>query len=142
MKAELQTTLNDVLVSVIKGAATAKDFILAETPEVVEQLLMWHWIRSFILFLMLLSVFVLLVLWRRKPQTEATERRLAALEGKGYNGRSEGEDFIVFYGRHRGKLALIPVTAVALMMFATLDWLQILIAPKLYLLEYAASLVK
>jgi len=127
MNSELQSTLNDALVSVIEGAATAKDFILAETPEVVEQLLAWHLFK----YGLLMGVGVLLLLsvgiyWRFVVKKwEWMERNCIEVV------------FVV-----GGAVGTAFATIIAFSECINITWLQILIAPKLYLLEYAASLVK
>lgn len=117
MNEELQTTLNDALVGVIESATSAKDFILAELPDVVNQLLMWNMTVSLAWF----SLFFL-----------ATVIFICGLI-RSWNKSADFEQLQFFF---LGSLSSFFLTC------CSHTWLKILIAPKLYLLEYAASLVK
>lgn len=117
MNDELQTTLNDALVSVIESTASAKEFILAETPEVIEQLLMWEVLSSLVWFFAWIVVASVFVFYTVRAFRNAWDF-----------------DGIMF---------LTIASACSLIGIASsLTWLKIMIAPKLYLLEYAAELVK
>lgn len=158
MNENLQQALADVLIAATETAGQAKDFVLAELPDVVQQLLMWKMTVSLLWFavwmlLALASYFVYrrAAMWhQRTPKlSEEQTARLADLQARGFYRRSCSEDREV--NALRGKIAVgwlrfIPLaTGVFFVMVGLancMDWLQILIAPKVYLIEYAASLVK
>lgn len=128
MTEELQGALTEIL----NGALTAKDFMVSELPEVVTQLLLWKGVMSGIGF----SFGLLLIII---GSTVFSKTFIPAL--KKYNADSrrnyEKDDSFFFWG-----LTLIPVFIGFLMMTHNMDWIQIWLAPKVYLIEYAASLAK
>lgn len=128
---------------ITNATGTALDFLATEIPDVVQQLLVWHALESFIWFFLglLLLAAPWLVYWRWGGRGEPTEPRYGEARYKetcthGYDGRVNGEAaalFVVF-----GGVATLIGCALTL---GNLDWLKILVAPKLYLLEYARALV-
>ena len=122
MNDELQKALAEILNKVTKGAETGVGFLQRELPEVIQQLLMWHAVRSAIFCVAFLAAAVLFVY--------ATKRLWIHLVKEDCGG----EPFAIF-----------PAFVSAGFIFAAMcetAWLQILIAPKLYLIEYTAALVK
>jgi len=125
MNEQLQAALLSILNSTISAATVAKDFLLAEIPEVIRQLLIWKAVESGIWFglgvvLTALSVFVL---------TKAV---------KFWKAGYEKMDAAMFCS----VATVLSGGCGICFTFTNLTWLKILIAPKLYLIEYAASLVK
>jgi hypothetical protein len=133
---------------ITNATGTTLDFLAAEIPDVIQQLLVWHAIESFIWFflglLLLASPWFVYWKWggRGEPTGEAdygggprykktfTHNRLGEVDGDG-----------------DGMFALMLVGAAAttvgfLITMNNLEWLQILVAPKLYLLEYARVLLR
>ncbi len=124
---QLENTANEALRAIIDNAAAAKEFILAELPEVVQQLLMWKAAESIVECLIGITGIViplLFVRWQFKNRV----KHLKVLSGG-------GEPIYAL-----NTLLLLP----AGIGFSVINlvWLQIWIAPKVYLLEYAASLIK
>lgn len=117
----MEEELDKALISIIEEAANVKDFIVAEAPEVIGQLLRWKMTEGLLSFslgtLLAAGTFtIFLYLWLKVKIPD--------------------EDWIL------AMLLLIPFSIGAIFAAFNLQWLQILIAPKLYLLEYAASLIK
>lgn len=119
-------SLNAALVAVLNKAISAAEkggeFLAEQIPDVVNQLLMWHMMKGIVMLLGSLLVFGLFVyfsvkLWRYLKTPYAEVDAIMAILPLG--------------------LLWIPIVALF-----NLTWLQILIAPKVYLIEYAASLVK
>ena len=50
MKEELQTALVELIQKTLQGVDSTKDFLTAEIPDVVEQLLLWHGTYTFVEF--------------------------------------------------------------------------------------------
>jgi len=128
MKEELENTANEALRAIIDNAAAAKDFILAELPEVVQQLLMWKMIES--ILSMVVSILCCLIavgvnVWQFKVVKKHWERITS----------ESAEPFLMF-----NVLQLFWILPICLLFSMT--WLKILIAPKVYLLEYATHLVR
>jgi len=120
-------TLDEVLVDAINSTGgaigEAVDFTLTQAPEVVEQLLMWHMMQSAVTNIICLVLAILFVVVPTKHLKKVLE--------------NSGEYW------EWGPVALCPYIPFCLtIMCFDLVWLKIWVAPKLYLLEYAASLVK
>jgi len=123
------TALNDELAALINkslaGADAAASFLQAQLPDVIHQLLVWHAVSSFLSQALSVAWFIGLVLWvkagtKNKGMGALHEEWLAGTIGVGFVGS------IVFI----------------LVFFYNFDWLKIWLAPKIYLLDYVASLVK
>jgi hypothetical protein len=144
-----QKTLEQALVHIIEkavhGIDTATAFIQAELPDVVQQLLVWHAVDSFIWFALGVSLPALfwityLVKGGRGNVKETDKYGTTYYEETLTHGRSgEVSEFGVFFCALGGGCSHVIGTLLAL---DNLTWLKILLAPKLYLLEYAARLIK
>ena len=129
MEKELENTANEALRAIIDNAAAAKDFILAELPEVVQQLLMWKMAHSIVMCLFSVSGFLisfLIIRWQLVNSKTHLESQIVR--------DSEGAVYMA-------NVFLILPLAVGFACW-NLTWLKIWIAPKVYLLEYAAALVR
>lgn len=124
MNEQLQTALAEILSRATQGIDAGTQFLSAQLPDVIQQLLVWKASKSALLTL--LGVIGLAVLWK------IAERTYKAVVGDDDLKVHPEVMFLIF-------LTLPALGCAALMSF---DWLQILIAPKLYLIEYAASLAK
>ena len=134
MNEQAKEILAQMMQRVLDGVDTAADFAAQEVPIVVEQFLMWHIIESLIFFasgvvLLLIGTAYPIFVFTRKPvKGEETFWFFAS------GNRSGMESSTMF--------AAIPIALGCAMMAANIGWLKIWIAPKLYLLEYGASLIK
>lgn len=128
MDEKLQVALAELINKANQGVDGAASFMNAQLPDVVSQLLTWYATKSAIMCLIAVSVVVAwiavevaVVKWMRKEECDS-------------------EAFVLIYGLI-GSLARILPIIMASYAF-NLDWLQIWIAPKIWLIEYAASLAK
>lgn len=122
MNDDLQKALAEILNKTTQGVEAGVGFLQRELPDVVQQLLVWHAVRSAVFCLFAFLIAGLL---------GYAAKRL-------WNWLSEEDDGSQIF-------AAFPAAFSLLFVFIALhqsDWLQILLAPKLYLIEYAASLVK
>lgn len=124
MKEELVEKVQVVMVEIIDTMMKAKDFALDQAPEVISQLLMWKTVSSLMWFgfgivLSMLCAYSL-KMWHKTIKW-----------GDSYNNDDVGWVFTL----------LFLVFICGMIMLANLTWLKIWIAPKLYLMEYAANLV-
>lgn len=122
MNEELQNELASLIGKVNSGADSAIDFLGAELPDVIQQLLMWYGVYNFILFIMGVLVFVVgyyLVLFKYRSAI--------------HNELSGGGEPV---------WALIIFAPSISFTMLNLTWLKIWIAPKIWLIEYAASIAK
>lgn len=123
MNEQLQTALAEMLGKANSGIDAGASFLQAQLPDVIQQLLAWKATQSVLWFslpIIALVVFVNLAGWicRKSEPMDRDEKAFVAW------------------------ITLIPVTILAVIAGCNMDWLQILIAPKIYLIEYAASLAK
>ena len=122
MNEELQKALAALLAKTTSAAEAGASFLQAELPEVIQQLLMWKAVESGVHFL-LAAIATGLLVWGAKRFWQWCRAEDSYMES----------------------LVMLPAIAAsvfAVIAMSSLDWLQILIAPKVYLIEYAASLAK
>jgi uncharacterized membrane protein len=123
------TTLNDALVDIIQKTQGAVEsgvsFLSQQIPEVIQQLLMWKLVESIVLLVVGLIAVVAYI--------------VAVMAAVKY-------DSVVYAGDTTFPTALfgsfIGLTGAILGIFSVLEILQIYIAPKVWLIEYAAHLAK
>jgi len=130
MNEQLQNALAEIIQKAITTGEAAAEFLVAETPDVVYQLLLWYGVKTGLLCLtglMLVSanVYMALKILKNPRGWYIDEYGYMSVAGIAFTIAS------VFFMSIGGAL-----------FFENHDWLQILIAPKIWLLEYAAELVK
>lgn len=118
MNEQLQNALADILIKATETAEKAGEFVLTELPDVVQQLLWWKFAESVLLTLIGFAVLPAVFFVRRKYSEDSSF------------------DEVFFW-----IVASMPCVVAVILIFH-LGWLQILIAPKVYLIEYAAELVR
>lgn len=118
--------LNSFLEKTLSGMDTAVSFLEAEIPEVIKQLLMWNFAYNLILFLV---ASVLIIIWIKSELY--IWKKLYPL--------SKDEESFIFMNIVPGGLARLGLL-VLIAVIVNLKWLMIWIAPKVWLLEYAATL--
>lgn len=136
MNETYQQALSEILLSTIGTVKEAKDFVLAELPDVVQQLLMWKMVESIFYSVLSLSLVVISVFywrWVIKSRNADWTREL-----RNKNEPSDSYMAAVIVG---GIVTALVVAPIVLINF-NFDWVQILVAPKIYLIEYVAELVK
>lgn len=130
MNDQLQKVLADIITRVTSGADAAIQFGKEQIPEVLKQLLIWNFTFSFLIWFSATAVIVGYIIWMltkfrwwfKNQRSTTTELDAAVISITGIWG------FISFI--------------MIFVFWCNLDWLKIWVAPKLYLLEYAASLIK
>ena len=125
MNEELQKAIAELF----NSAISAKDFLVGELPEYINQLLMWHAAHS---ALMCFLGVLYCAAW-----FYPNYRHVLWLKNGGFKKLADDGNDIVLLFHLLQFFLIIPVVE----MF-NLDWLKIMIAPKVWLVEYAASLVK
>lgn len=130
MKEELSDTLQDTLLGLINSATQAADFVASEIPEVLEQLLMWKMWEG-VAFITLGVIFL------------TAGGRLMKPTEKGWRGDYKSSNQDEFWGIF-GTLGVVfgLGAGIIIVMVNTVTVIQIIVAPKVYLIEYAADLVK
>ena len=120
----MNATLTEALTDVISSVTQAKDFILEQAPDVVQQLLAWELWSSLVLgtFFMVLSIFVFVCVIR----THIKRHKI----------NTTWDDPLVPLGYAAALVPTLPAIC------EYMEALKVLIAPKLYLIEYAARLAQ
>jgi len=124
MKQELESAIVELITKTVENTGKATDFILAETPEYVQQLLQYKMITSLALFAIGIMFLVVLIGW-------------ICFCVRGSRENHDGE--WITGGLFGGIIILLPTFGFCengLVAF------KIWIAPKVYLVEYAAGLIK
>jgi len=119
-------TLEQTLVELINKTETAGDWLMDEIPEVIQQLLIWKGASSFLLWVTGVALIV--------ASVKLFKRGLKECEQGGYLYKHDAAPAMIFI--------ILPATVGIIMFFDCTTWLQIMLAPKIYLLEYAAQLMK
>ena len=127
MNEETENLVNKALAGILENAAKAQDFVLSEAPEIVNQLLMWKtvcaamWVAIAVCLLIAAAFFIRLFI-KAKDEEDYDKAEIKLVAG------SVGGIFSLLSGIFCfiGNLS---------------DLLQLILAPKIYLIEYAANLM-
>lgn len=144
---------NKILVELLQKAANGIDaavsFSQAQIPEVVNQLLVWNMVHSLIITVVAILT-VPFIFWLVKKQCQKVQ--IGVYDNEGYSwdrGKPKYSPTLIWDSKGELTFIIAPF-AVVLVIWAMwviaavtdMTWMKIWIAPKLYLLEYAASLIK
>lgn len=139
MKEEANKILLELLKKATEGIDAAISFSQAQIPDVVRQLLLWNLVDSLIITVIAIASIPLVVWlikrqWARVPNVLDSGRYIPTLVWD-KRGEINPAVLIVFVFGAFWAVWVIRV-------LSNLTWLKIWLAPKLYLIEYAASLMK
>lgn len=150
MNEQSQKVLSDLLSRAVQGVDKAVEFSQAQIPDVIHQLLVWNFVSSLITTILTLLT-IPLVSWFLIKQSKKKEIGVFG-NGEGYSWNYGKPKYkTTFFWKRDGDfnefvIVLVAVVAtysvIVFNTIANMTWLKIWLAPKLYLLEYAASLVK
>ena len=144
----IPSTLDQALIGIINkttaGIDSATTFLSEQIPDVVQQLLLWHFTYNLILFVsgvaLLITTGVILYKYGGKGR-ELTEEERKYTRNTHKSTITHDEDGII----DPRILATGFITFAILMISSSLinlTWLKIWLAPKIFLIEYAATLIK
>lgn len=140
MEEQANKILVELLQKAVGGIDAAVSFSQAQIPDVVHQLLVWNSVRS-----ILFQVFaIILIVAAMRLPSFARNARKNGERWTAYDGRPKDDWFVSSFAYDACVLGT-PISALVIglpMIIFNFDWLKIWLAPKLYLLEYAASLIK
>lgn len=127
MNEQLSNAIATLVQSSLKAFETGASFMAAELPDVVHQLLVWHMVYSSVMCAggVVLLFFAIKLDMKVYHMAKGTDDMDALVLGWGLLGTLMR---LIAYG--------IPLSML------NLTWLKIWVAPKIFLIEYAASLVK
>lgn len=150
MNEQAQKILADLLQRAVSGVDAAVNFSQSQIPDVIHQLLVWKFTQSVIGQIFSIIIIVCLVIMVNK----GLKNKGVKEEKKEWRYETYSRSYIghgLFYD-NEGDITVFCIMSIIASIFMSLamitlflnnfDWLQIWIAPKLYLIEYAASLVK
>lgn len=152
MNEQLQQALTAILNKTMSGVDAGVNFLSAEIPDVIHQLLLWKMAQASIgLFLIVVffSVSVVCSLKGLKVVAKYNEGSDLYVSNHGNDDEKRGKAMRAEADR-KMPFAIISFIACGISLFALLfvgtsflmTIVQIWIAPKIYLIEYAASLAK
>lgn len=130
MEKQLEIALSELIQKTLQGVDTAKDFLTAEIPDVVKQLLMWHGTFQFIEFLISIVLFIIGVVMARNLLINKDEIKWGEY------------DWTIQMTNGLVKASVSCVFIFISLFLLNFTWLQIWIAPKVWLIEYMKNLVK
>ena len=149
MQEEAKKILVDLLNNASDGIDSAIAFSQAQIPDVVHQLLVWNMVDSLIKTLIAIST-IPLVIWFMKKQYQKVE--IGKFDNEGWSwekGNPKYKPTMIWESNGEISFLILPLAAVFVLwvsfiiaVVTNMTWLKIWLAPKLYLIEYAASLIK
>ncbi|MBN4658406.1 hypothetical protein H3284_21090 [Escherichia coli] len=140
----MEEQANKILVELLQKASNGIDaavsFSQAQIPDVVHQLLIWSFVHS---ALFQVAGLLLLIAAIKLPSFARTARNNSE-RWTSFDGRPNDGHFIssVYYDICTVFVPIFGSIMGVLIIAFNFEWLKILLAPKLFLIEYAASLVK
>ncbi|HAG1922162.1 TPA: hypothetical protein G8Y28_002419 [Salmonella enterica] len=149
----MEEQANKILVELLQKASNGIDaavsFSQAQIPDVVHQLLLWNMVDSLIKTLIAILT-IPLVFWFMKKQCQRVE--IGKIGDEGYSwehGNPKYRPTMVWDSKGEINFSFLPLAGVLILWglfiintVTNMVWLKIWLAPKLYLIEYAASLIK
>jgi hypothetical protein len=154
--ATLQATLNDVVIDILRGAKSASsevynasksavvasvDFAKQQVPDVVEQFLRWKITERVVYVIGWLVVAIFLVYLSRRFSASATKietNNPEMFKGKYYSTPAD-YDFVM-WGKWLTRIAAIAIIVINVWMNG-MEIAKIVIAPKVYLIEYVVDTI-
>lgn len=136
MNSELQKQLAEILAGVSNTAVEAKNFVLAELPDVVQQTLLWYGIYNAILTLS--GIFILYLTYKTtKWMLTKPKENISSIfwEWNTYNEKHSPDVGFI-------SIILLVFPFIIGIEMLNIEWLKIWIAPKLWLIEFSSALIK
>lgn len=123
MNEEVTNKANEVLLKMLEGIDKGSDFAIDKAPEVVQQLLMWTLCSQVgIIILTTILIFISYKVFLKATKMDDYDEMI-------------GPMFVI-----SGVVAIVNTVFLLVTLFKGV-WLKALVAPDLFLLEYAAKLV-
>lgn len=126
MEEELQSKLTSILNWVEETAKVTEGFVIEQTPLYIQELLAWNFWHSLIWFCIGVLLIVNGIMWIAKLLNNCKE----------WENNDDFPKFVV-------SIVLIIFGVIGIPIIAhNFEWLKIAVAPRVFLLEYAAQAVK
>lgn len=152
MNDQLQTALADILTKTTDVVSAGVGFLQAELPDVVRQLLVWKMAEGamYLLFAVMgLTAIVFAVRWAAPIIIGYSKGSSLYWRNTGNDVERQGKQLMEEYSGRYGYAVFASIVSCIAAIFVVISlpvnagvMLQIWLAPKLYLIEYAARLVK
>ena len=138
MNEQLQAELIKIVTTINNGTGTAWDFLQEQTPDVIQQLLMWHGIKSFVAFCISIMFIITGFILTKKiyKQSKVLSDKAKVKDKDNPYGYYDPFPYIAMWVAP----LLVCILVTPLLVFGNLEWLQIWVAPKVWILEYIRSL--
>lgn len=149
------TTLNEALVTIIQKTQGAVEsgvsFLSEQIPDVIQQLLMWKFYEAIVWSIFGLLLFIVGVVLVSKGVYHILQynkwysiwrNNVGNLEKEASLKYKEHETKVMLYGIPGVLMSLVGTIGLNRSIVNGMEALQIYIAPKVWLIEYAASLAK
>ena len=142
--------MNTALSAIVESIARTQDFVIDQAPDVVQQLLAWQFTKSLIFFVFSALLVVAALLphlsrWAagraKAAETDFKEKAAWTRLVPCGQATSEAFDFIVCLPFYVLPARAIVAIAGTIGIFANLGWLQVLVAPKSYVVEYITNII-
>lgn len=137
MDAELTKLLNEALAGLIQTTSDAQDFLVAELPATVTELLRWVFWSSLIEFIIGILCFVYIALVVRFILKNHKADWFHQRSSYGTTELSFGAAITV---------AISIVTSIFAvftgLIMVNLTWLKVMVAPRIYVIEYLSQLIR
>ena len=154
MDEKLQVALAELINKANQGVDGAVSFMSAELPDVIHQLLVWNIASSCALAVIDLIIVACSIMvmknWKIMSRSELQAAYDAGEAWTRYGGAAGGITSIKYDRLMSGEARLLRAVVCSIIVLAgsftfinnALDVVKIIIAPKVWLIEYAASLAK
>ena len=145
VESQLEIALAEAVTKTVDSIDTAAGFLAAQAPEVISQLLIWHGIKSALICVLgIVILYALQHVARRysgqgakiDPDSELHKNNHRHTLTHDNNGELCPRIIGTVFAGSLGIVIGIDLT------INNLGWLQILVAEKIWLLEYAANIIK
>ena len=137
MNEQLQQAINQLinmsLVAIDKGAT----FLSGQIPDVIQQLLLWKAWESFLHFFIVGIVLSIVIVYANIKQFNYWMQETTDKDGYKRKRINENYSVIALFNTVQSIWVFILPQAIC-----NLTWLQIWVAPKIYLIEYAMEFIK
>lgn len=142
MNEQLQAQFIQIIQSVSESAASAKNFVLAELPDVAQQVINWYLFKSVFensiaLICIIFAIYLLIKLF----QVPVTKSKANKFQLFCYEFTRDGEIKELMPTVLIPGAAIISCIVISIYNF-NLDCFKILIAPKLWLIEYTTHILR
>lgn len=138
---DLANTAKQALEQIITDAVSVREFVIEQTPDVVQQLLAWAFWSSLIEAVAPIVILIAIVIATITTLKKLPRATKAEMIGNSYDYTCGIHDMYFIPTVAIGGFSTV-ISLVAVGCTFNITWLQILVAPKVWLLEYASQLVK